>query len=319
MIPLQAQQQQMSGGGSSGSSSSPVPHYHQLIKFNVGGKILYTTRETILNSYHHSAIYKNNANQSNINELVFPGNCLPFSQKIRSPTAYQLAMKNYLNHQETTHQKQPLSNTTTTNNNSPQGSTPTTTTAGNSGTGSSGDLTNSNNLAYNSLSTFVDLHNRKSRMSFSEGTTSSSNQNNNRLSNVSSTSTTVFENYFTRLLDENQHLGFIKDENGCYFIDRNPKYFALILEYLKSGELNLFDSAEYRSSELDAPEYGFHDLQLFAQKIIKESDYFMLDVSDQLYNIVGDQLYVSDCFQDRTNRSNQRCLIFFDKDPLRRP
>jgi len=257
---------------------------NQLVKFNVGGKIFYTTRETIMNSCHHTAQYNHDASSSS--QLVF-SNCLPFSHAIRLPTSSS---------------QQPVRNTPPPSNNQ--------TTSGGSASASS-----SSSSLYNSLSTFVDLHNRKNRLSVSEAV-----QPQITSGNTVSRHSTTFDNYFTRLLDENQHLGIIRDENGCFFIDRSPKYFALIIEYLKSGELNLFDSAEYRSSELDTPEYGFHDLQLFAQKIIKEADYFMIDVSDQLYNIVGDQLYVSDSFQDRIfNRANQRCLIFFDKDPLRKP
>ncbi|KAF0983597.1 hypothetical protein FDP41_010662 [Naegleria fowleri] len=291
---------------------------HQLIRFNVGGKIFYTTRETIMNSYHHSAIYypkvSCGTNNSLNDSMMFPGNCCPFSQKIRSPSS-----RSYH------YSSQQLSSNLGRSNAPSSGS-------------SGGDLdpsavNASSSSMYNSLSTFVDMHNRKHRMSTADSTnapslvdphhSTSAHSRNNSLSSssrpASTTSIPNFENYFTRLLDDNQHLGIIRDENGCFFIDRNPKYFAIILEYLKSGELNLFDSAEYRSSELDTPEHGFHDLQLFAQKIIREADYFMIDISDQLFNIVGDQLYVSEFFQDRTNRSNQRCLIFFDKDSHRRP
>jgi len=54
------------------------------------------------------------------------------------------------------------------------------------------------------------------------------------------TSTTLLhhgENYFTGLLSEkfNRFL----DESGAYFVDRNGLYFAPILEFLRSGEIDI--------------------------------------------------------------------------------
>lgn len=41
--------------------------------------------------------------------------------------------------------------------------------------------------------------------------------------------------YFTNLLSE--YFAIDTDENGCYFIDRNPKYFGIILDYLRTKVL----------------------------------------------------------------------------------
>ncbi|KAL9643827.1 hypothetical protein ABK040_016821 [Willaertia magna] len=243
-------------------SSSGNTSQNQIVKFNVGGKIFYTTRETINNSVHLSTQQDSN--------------CSPFSQLIRSTSSSSLSQNNK--------DSSPIPISTD----------------------------------YSSLSTLVDFHYRKNRKSI-DSTASIGSSNTNSISNLSPTYNTTspfLENYFTKLLDENNHVGILKDESGCYFIDRNPKYFAILLEYLKTGELELIGS--YPSSEFDTPEYGFHDLQLFTQKIIKEADYFLIDISDQIYNIVSDQIYVNESFHERTVR-NQRTLLFFDKDPLKKP
>jgi len=46
-----------------------------------------------------------------------------------------------------------------------------------------------------------------------------------------------FENtYFTGLLSSSN---WKPGEDGSYFIDRNPKYFSIILDYLRFGDLNM--------------------------------------------------------------------------------
>jgi len=41
--------------------------------------------------------------------------------------------------------------------------------------------------------------------------------------------------YFESLLSSGK---WEPDEDGCYFIDRNPKHFDIILDYLSNGEYN---------------------------------------------------------------------------------
>ena len=36
----------------------------------------------------------------------------------------------------------------------------------------------------------------------------------------------------------------LKDENGAYFIDRDPKYFAVILNFLRTGELEVSETID---------------------------------------------------------------------------
>lgn len=58
-------------------------------------------------------------------------------------------------------------------------------------------------------------------------------------------------NHFTGLLSGKTPS--IKDENGAYFVDRDPTYFPAILEYLRTGSVNIMDDglalAVYREAD----------------------------------------------------------------------
>jgi len=63
---------------------------------------------------------------------------------------------------------------------------------------------------------------------------------------------------------------FGQEENGAYFIDRNPKLFSIILDYLRTGEINLI-----REHINSCSEY-------FKQKIREELQYFKLPLPPSL-------------------------------------
>jgi len=72
---------------------------------------------------------------------------------------------------------------------------------------------------------------------------------------------TKFEHtYFYALISSNIE----PDDDGCYFIDRNPKYFGVILDFLRTSEVNL---EGYTDREL-------HDLQ-------KEMDYYQIVLPEE--------------------------------------
>ena len=56
-------------------------------------------------------------------------------------------------------------------------------------------------------------------------------------STTTSTLLSHTDSYFGALLSEK--FAALKDENGAYFIDRNGQYFGYILEYLRTGEIEL--------------------------------------------------------------------------------
>ena len=78
---------------------------------------------------------------------------------------------------------------------------------------------------------------------------------------TSSTLTVHRDSFFSSLLSGKY--AAVKDENGAYFIDRNGQYFGYILEYLRTGEIEL------------PPEIS-------ATNILKESMFFSLNLLSEV-------------------------------------
>jgi hypothetical protein len=111
------------------------------------------------------------------------------------------------------------------------------------------------------------------------------------------------ENFFIKLLDESNKFA-VKDSDGAYFIDRSYSLFEVILEFIRTGDLIL-----------PINETIDHVLQtILVQKVLREADFYMIDISSQLYNIVGDGIYVSE-----EPKGFKKCMFFFDKDPTFKP
>ena len=52
-----------------------------------------------------------------------------------------------------------------------------------------------------------------------------------------------------------------KDSNGCYFIDRSPRPFEVILDFLRTGHLNNLNGCTLRQLEVEADFFGLSGLQ----------------------------------------------------------
>ncbi|PRP85173.1 K+ channel tetramerization domain-containing protein [Planoprotostelium fungivorum] len=76
------------------------------------------------------------------------------------------------------------------------------------------------------------------------------------------------DNFFSALL-RGQH--WQPDEDGSYFIDRNPKYFAIILDYLRTREMVL-DHLTWREMECLCREFDFYQVDHPKEMIQKEMD-----------------------------------------------
>jgi hypothetical protein len=135
-------------------------------------------------------------------------------------------------------------------------------------------------------------------------------------------------NFFTKLIEGAQNDFVLKDDTGAYFIDRSSQFFEIILDFLRTGELNIprqLDSLSLMNVLSQQPNVNLanlhalvnHDTQVFTQRLIREADFYMVDISDQLYNIVGDGLYVSEDIKGGTTA--RRSVFFFDKDPIYKP
>ena len=70
---------------------------------------------------------------------------------------------------------------------------------------------------------------------------------------------------------DNENLGRAapasKDENGSYFIDRSPKYFESILNFLRTGEIEAPNCLDLKFLMLEAEYFGIEGM---AEKIRKE-------------------------------------------------
>ena len=53
----------------------------------------------------------------------------------------------------------------------------------------------------------------------------------------------------------------LKDSNGCYFLDRCPRPFEVILGFLRTGELTNLNGCTKRQLEVEADFFGLSGLQ----------------------------------------------------------
>jgi hypothetical protein len=72
------------------------------------------------------------------------------------------------------------------------------------------------------------------------------------------------DSFLSRLVLEDPDLPTDKDEDGAYMIDRDPRYFSTILNYLRHGKVIL---DEYLSMEGVLAESEFYNLKKLVQKI----------------------------------------------------
>ena len=90
--------------------------------------------------------------------------------------------------------------------------------------------------------------------------------------NFKTTRTTLMsdENSMLAKMFENDQSGrapAVKDENGYYFIDRSPKYFESILNFLRTGEIEAPACLDVRFLLKEAEYYGIEGM---AEKIREE-------------------------------------------------
>lgn len=78
-----------------------------------------------------------------------------------------------------------------------------------------------------------------------------------RFSTSRQTLTCVPDTFFTSLL--NGRISTLRDEKGAIFIDRDPEVFSVILNYLRTREINLKD-VNIKSLRHEAEYYGITPL-----------------------------------------------------------
>jgi len=80
-----------------------------------------------------------------------------------------------------------------------------------------------------------------------------------------STLSSVGTNFFTKLLSEDMPSS--RDEEGCYFIDRNGKTFQILLDFLRTGELIIPPTVNERAVYLEADFYSIDLSSTFCPSI----------------------------------------------------
>ena len=124
--------------------------------------------------------------------------------------------------------------------------------------------------------------------------------------------------------------GVLKD--GAYFIDRDPTYFRIILNYLRTGQLVVDGSVSIEAVKTEASYFGLVGLEENANQKLAESDKSKNELSDNdefLLN-VGGEVFVTTketlCKYKNSRLSNLvegKCrqqfdrngILFLDEDP----
>jgi len=124
--------------------------------------------------------------------------------------------------------------------------------------------------------------------------------------------------------------GVLRD--GAYFIDRDPKYFRIILNYLRSGQLILESSVPIEAIKTEASYFGLVGLEEIVNQKLAETERSQKDSSDNdefLLN-VGGEVFVTTketlCKYKGSRLSNLvegKCkqqfdrngILFLDEDP----
>ena len=61
-----------------------------------------------------------------------------------------------------------------------------------------------------------------------------------------------------------------RDENGFLFVDRDGKYFHLVLNFLRDGQLPRLNQSEIESLKLEAKYYGLKKLEGYLDQVMKQ-------------------------------------------------
>ncbi|KAH7699918.1 BTB/POZ domain-containing protein KCTD17 [Aphelenchoides avenae] len=68
------------------------------------------------------------------------------------------------------------------------------------------------------------------------------------------------DSFLARLVEDDQELPTAKDETGAYLIDRNPKLFGHLLDYLRNGTLKVHEGTHLEDLQEEAEFYNLGGL-----------------------------------------------------------
>ncbi|KAH7713932.1 BTB/POZ domain-containing protein KCTD17 [Aphelenchoides avenae] len=64
------------------------------------------------------------------------------------------------------------------------------------------------------------------------------------------------DSFLARLVSDNQSIPIEKDGDGAILIDRNPEYFQIVLDYLRTGRLTLSENVNFEQLMEEIDFYG---------------------------------------------------------------
>jgi len=119
--------------------------------------------------------------------------------------------------------------------------------------------------------------------------------------------------------------GLLRD--GAYFIDRDPEYFRVVLNYLRSGQVALESKQALDAVKIEAAFFGLAGLEDFISEKIKEKDEEVKKkqekVRDEFLLNVGGEIFVTSeetlCKYKDSRLSNiveGKCPQMFDKNGI---
>jgi len=99
------------------------------------------------------------------------------------------------------------------------------------------------------------------------------------------------KSFLCRICQEETDLGSEKDENGAFLIDRDPRFFAPVLNYLRHGKLVIDKNMSEEGVLEEAEFYNITDLI----KLVKER----IGIRDNVSKPIGKHVYrVLQCHED---------------------
>lgn len=117
--------------------------------------------------------------------------------------------------------------------------------------------------------------------------------------------------------------GVMRD--GAYFIDRDPNYFRIVLNYLRSGQLIIDSSISLEAIKLEASYFGLVGLEEEVNDRLRDSEESLEDrtVNDEFLLNVGGEIFVTTretlCRYKNSRLSNLvegKCKQQFDKNGI---
>ena len=86
-----------------------------------------------------------------------------------------------------------------------------------------------------------------------------------------------------KMFDPNANLVPVLRTDGAYFIDRDPAYFRVVLNFLRTGYLDKIDDCDLPALLREASFFGIRQLESALQRQKEAGSEFLLNVGGQIF------------------------------------